>query len=175
MEKLKEIKKALECCGDIKEKCDNKKCYLFDKLEYHYCERQLKTDILTLINELECENEKLTNTVLDSLDAYRDGFSAGARLKDRVDNKLKTENNQLKDRIAELEEYIKGNEADAKAFVNGWHKDLETELKQFAERLKKKAIRRQEFIGELAIDDIEYVKTKDIDETLKEFLCEKYQ
>lgn len=43
-------------------------------------------------------------------------------------------------------------------------------LPKFAERLKEKAIRRQEFIGELAIDDIEYVKTQDIDETLKEFI-----
>ena len=43
-------------------------------------------------------------------------------------------------------------------------------LKQFAKRLKDKAIRRQEFIGELAIDDIEYVKTQEIDETLKEFI-----
>ena len=43
-------------------------------------------------------------------------------------------------------------------------------LTKFAERLKKKAIRRQEFIGELAIDDIEYVKTQDIDKTLEEFI-----
>lgn len=58
-EKVKEIKKALECCANVKEKCDNKKCYLFDKLEYPYCERQLKKDLLTLINDLESENERL--------------------------------------------------------------------------------------------------------------------
>jgi hypothetical protein len=56
-----------------------------------------------------------------------------------------------------LEEYIKGNEQDAKAFVNGWHKDLETELKQFAEKVAKRLIN---------IKGIKQI----LDETLKEFI-----
>ena len=50
--------------------------------------------------------------------------------------------------------------------VKGW----EMSVKEFTERLTAKSIRRQEFIGELVIDDIEYVKVKDIYETLKEFI-----
>ena len=46
------------------------------------------------------------------------------------------------------------------------------DLRAFAEKLKNKAIRQQEFVGELAIGDIEYVKVKDIDKTLNEFLGE---
>ena len=39
---------------------------------------------------------------------------------------------------------------------------------KFAEMAKNKAIRQQEFVGELAIGDIEYVKVKDIDEIAKQ-------
>lgn len=66
---------------------------------------------------------------------------------------------EQKDRIAELEEYIKGNEQDAKAFVNSWHKDLGTELKQFAEKVAKRLIN---------INGIKQI----LDETLKEFINE---
>lgn len=70
-------------------------------------------------------------------------------------------------KVSEILEYI--NELESE------NERLSKQLPQFAERLKEKAIRRQEFIGELAIDDIEYVKTQDIDETLKEFLKGKVQ
>ena len=91
-------------------------------------------DILTVINELESENERL---ILQY---------------ERV--KADSEMNclELKDRIAELEEYIKGNEQDAKAFVNGWHKDLETEIKQFAENVLK-------FVKEYAFKDRKEIYT----------------
>ena len=56
----------------------------------------------------------------------------------------------------------------AKALVNAGYGDL----RAFAEKLKNKAIRQQEFVGKLAIGDIEYVKVKDIDKTLNEFLGE---
>ncbi len=59
-EKINKIKKALKCCTNLKEKCENKKCYLIDKLEYNYCERQLKKDCLEIINELENLNETIT-------------------------------------------------------------------------------------------------------------------
>ena len=60
-------------------------------------------EILTLINELESENERLNKALVDNLEAYKDGFSEGADLKTKAENKLKSENHQLKDRIAELE------------------------------------------------------------------------
>ena len=40
--------------------------------------------------------------------------------------------------------------------------------KKGAKMAKNKAIRQQEFVGELAIGDIEYVKVKDIDEIAKQ-------
>lgn len=109
-------------------------------------------DILTLINELESENERL-------LEQRNKTYNIWAK-----------DTEKLKDRIAELEEYIKDNQSNAKAFVENRHSDLKKELTSFAEKLRGKAIRRQEFIGELAIDAVEYVNVKDIDKTLKEFL-----
>jgi hypothetical protein len=148
-EKVKEILGRLHCklLGDRRN-------------EINHEEINCVGEVITLINELEKEN---------------DDYYERCVILRRENEQLKTLVDSLEKKNIDLEEYIKGNEQDAKAFVNGWHKDLETELKQFAERLKKKAIRRQEFIGELAIDDIEYVKTKDIDETLKECLCDKHQ
>ena len=58
------------------------------------------------ITQLESENERLNKALVDNLEAYKDGFNEGAGLKKGVDNKLKTENQQLKDRIAELENKI---------------------------------------------------------------------
>lgn len=148
IEKVKEIKKALE--NNIKEH------FLFiNENKWKYLRY---ADILTYINELESDYNELKEIVLNEA------------IIDKKVGEMVLQNLQLKAQIAELEEYIKGNAQDAKAFVNGWHKDLETELKQFAERLKGKAIRRQEFIGEFLIDDVEYVKVKDIDEALKEVL-----
>lgn len=156
-------------------------------------------DILTYINELESENKRLNKALVDNLEAYKDGFNEGAGLKKGVDDKLKTENQQLKDRITELEsenellcnakvvyenvdycyEDLKKAEKRIAELEEGIAQSMlgceflpectNDKLKEFAERLKEKAIRRQEFVGELAIDDIEYVKTQDIDELLKEY------
>ena len=152
-EKVKEIKKALEDCAS--NEIANRLPYIDD----HKCKAVDFADILTLINELDSENERLLNekwNCQDDLDNYHE------------------ENQPLKDRIAELENTIKNNLQYAKGYGDGVKATVEVaypkKLKQFSERLKEKAIRRQEFIGELAIDNIEYVKTQDIDETLKEFL-----
>ena len=58
------------------------------------------------IAELKSKNERLNKALVDNLEAYKDGFNEGAGLKKGVDNKLKTENQQLKDRIAKLENKI---------------------------------------------------------------------
>lgn len=93
--------------------------------------------ILTLVNELESENERLTNAVLGNLDAYRDGFTEGANLNNKVENKWKEENQQLKDKIAELEDEIKrleivvdiANERTyRKKFIEEWRKEYQKEL-----------------------------------------------
>jgi DNA mismatch repair ATPase MutS len=171
-EKAKEIKKALECCGDIKEKCDNKKCYLFDKLEYHYCERQLKTDILTLINDLESENERLSSRYRNLEINYNDTWEHY--------REYEVENQQLKDRIAELEkenaelkvdlknsidmqkQMLDGFKTATKEVEENLAREIPNLLKQFAERLKEKLFDLGNIVNE-----------NDIDETLKEFICEK--
>ena len=93
--------------------------------------------ILTLINELEDENERLKNAVLDSLDAYRDCFTEGANLNNKFENKWKEENQQLKDKVTELESENKelevlvdiSNEREyRKKFIEEWRKEYQKEL-----------------------------------------------
>lgn len=91
--------------------------------------------------------------------------------KDRI-AELEKENGELKQDLKNSIDMQKQMLDDFKTATKEVEQNLAREipnlLKRFAEKLKDKAIRRQEFIGELAIDDIEYVKTQDIDETLKE-------
>ena len=96
-EKVKEIKKALE---------DNANYKHHNRLGYidgYKCKTVTYANILTLINELESENEKLNKALVANLDAYRDGFTDGANLNNKVENKWKEENQQLKDKVTELE------------------------------------------------------------------------
>ena len=91
-EKVKEIKKALECCS--KGEC-GVWCPRFDKKNInHTCQDDMNADALTIINELESENERLMK-----LQAR-----GGCRVAE-----LGIENQQLKDRIAELEKKIEEN------------------------------------------------------------------
>jgi hypothetical protein len=176
-EKVKEIKKALKY--NILSEFMNRLPYAdeFNKLKMVSFE-----DILTLINELESENERIKNIGLNEDITVREWLQENQKLKDRI-AELEKENSKLK-------EYIEGNEQDAKAFVNGWHKDLETELKHFAERLKEdftkkknKLIKEREIavkygdfilIDALAyrIDELQYA-IDNIDETLKERINDK--
>lgn len=71
--------------------------------------------------------------------------------------------NELESENERLNEYIKGNEADAKAFVNGWHKDLRKELELFVERLKEKVYHEARICRDI-------VDVQSIDEILKEFI-----
>ena len=111
---------------------------------------------LNLINELESDRSEMTDK----------NYKLSLQIIELLDEKIK-----LKDRIAALEK----ENARLNKVVKHFQELIEDgklisseQLKQFAEKLKRKAIRQQEFIGELAIGDIEYVKTQDIDETLKE-------
>ena len=154
-EKVKEIKKALECCSVRSGKCDQ--C-LFIK-EGFDCDLYLLMDALKLINELESENERLKKVVdianertyrkkfIDEwrkeyqkeLDKQGNGHIAGYPDFDLV-YKLYFEQ---KKRIAELE------------------KEKTEQLKQFAVRLIDKKLRCGERFN-----------IYDIDETLKEFIYE---
>lgn len=87
---------------------------------------------------------------------------------------LERENNELKvdikNSIDMQKQMLDGFNNATKEVEENLAREIPNLLKRFTEKLKDKAIRRQEFIGELAIDDIEYVKTQDINETLKEFI-----
>lgn len=104
-------------------------------------ESQTLLEILTLINELESENERLNKALVDNLEAYKDGFNEGAGLKKGFDNKLKTENQKLKYRIAELEDD--------------------------KEKWQRKAVNYYQMAKSYGI---ECIIDNDIDETLKEFI-----
>ena len=171
-EKVKEIKKALECCSVRGGDCD--KCPFIK--EGFDCDLYLLMDALKLINELESENAELTNAVVDNLDAYRDGFSEGANLNGRVENKWKEENQQLKDRIAELEKekkdyYDRLN--NLQTYIDNheevWKGNTKIHLKEFAKRLKEKGQKSFINVGGLTAS-AKTVTLHDIDETLKEFI-----
>ena len=110
-EKVKEIKKALECCNIDKD------CMDCPYSKIGNCIKVFNEDILTLINELEKEVET------------------------------------RKEEVLHLQEY-------GKKLI------METELKQFAEKLKEKCEwNKKRYCCEAT------VSANDIDETLKEFIC----
>lgn len=96
-EKVKEIKKALECCqGESLKSCEH--CPY-----WNWCKEDdgltFKSDTLTLINELEEENERLLGVAKEKI--Y--DIVEIKQLKDRI-NKLELENDDYKHRC----EIIKG-------------------------------------------------------------------
>ena len=116
-EKVKEIKKSLECCCDGSG-LECKKCFYIDD----GCNITLTQDALTLINELETENERLMK--LQS--------RGGCRVAE-----LGIENQQLKDKVTELESENKelkvlvdiSNEREyRKKFIEEWRKEYQKEL-----------------------------------------------
>ena len=147
-EKVKEIKKALECQSTLSlpkcEKC-NYKFGIVCKTE------KLLEDASTLINEWESENERLGKQCVDWNNLY---------------HKKLDQNQQLKDRIAELEkenEILRGTK-NRLTFVDRIEiadNSRVIALKQFVEKLKEKSFILGAYKG---------VLVKDIDETLKEFI-----
>lgn len=172
-EKVKEIKTALEFNAGIEH---------HDKLSYidgYKCKVVAYADILTLINEMESENERLRKErdkyIVENKDIEESNTYANEFLE-----KYKEKNKNLKDRIAELkkenarlDKVVKHNQ---ELIENG--KLISSEqLKQFVESLKEKI---QNCSGcyipycfesptnEFAYSEIEVNKA--IDKTLKEFL-----
>lgn len=144
-EKVKEI---------LKKRIENINPWETHALEYH-------KGLLDLINELERENERLKweKQTLEDKDT----------LLAKV-GEINQENERLKNCIAELEKENKTKTDTISNLLKKQEFYEKEKLTKLAESLKGKAIRRQEFIGELAIDDVVYVKVKDIDETLQEEL-----
>ena len=171
-EKVKEIKESLDNCTNHY----GTDCYHCPYLEKG-CNIKLMEASLTLINELESENERLNKSDTSKEESSIEYYNLYKDLKRK--NKDLNElcelqrvsiaesfvrENQLKDRIAELEkenEILKGTKdrltfADRVRIVDS---TTDRVLKQFAERLKEEL---QGIVG-----------ANFIDETLKEFINEK--
>ena len=187
-EKVKEIKKALE---------DNANYKHHNKLGYidgYKCKTVAFADILTLINELESENEMLKILVdianertyrkkfieewrkeyQKELDKQGKGCIAGSPDFDLV-YKLYFEQ---KDRIAELEsenERLKTQLAQANAGIvncSGCHLVELNAVKEFAEKLKRKAFDKDMFNDWAGATYV--VLVREIDKLLKEYeKCDK--
>ena len=182
-EKVKEIKKALAChkqneIEDTCEYCSN--CPASDWDYEKECNIDLFQKTITLINELENENERLT----EERGLYKNQFN---ELEPRFFD-LREENKELKDRIAELEkekgelkqhitEVEKGiiniarernkKEELASKFIDSYNDSL----KQFAERLKEKIKAIAEYYNDEVFDySYNGITEKDIDKILEEFL-----
>ena len=169
-EKVKEIKKALE---------DNANYEHYDKLGYidgYKCKTVAYADILTLINELESENERLLGEKQKILEYMKTGNYAKLKKEDMYwgyqmgIGMLEHEIDRQNDRIAELEKEIEENAFYSKGYAQGIKNTYEVvvpdKLKQFAERLKERILSTPHILGgEGTI----------IDETLKECLCDNNQ
>ena len=155
-EKVKEIKETLKRCGSGKDGCCWG-CSLQDTQNIAKCTTVLCDKALTLINELESENEELAKA-----------RKRVTEINEELSNKHKKIEKQLKDRIAELEkvseELTKQVVKITGCSVSNEEVDYECnkKLKQFAERLKEKVIRPCDLYDCVTFDDI--------DETLKEFI-----
>lgn len=173
-EKVKEIKKALQQEIHLVEYVDE---------EFADCvSLELLKDILTLINELESENERLQeeNSIIKSNPPIIADRSVGKTIRAKLIDydRLKQFNKSLKDRIAELEkeneELLKENEGYHGSYRCAIDKigELSAEkyikVEQFAERLKKKFCYDCSRYGQLCDSECEHL----IDETLKEFIDE---
>ena len=158
-EKVKEIKKALE---------DNANYEHHNKLGYidgYKCKTVAFADILTLINELESENELLRNAKV----VYENVDYCAEDLK------------KAQDRIAELEKEIEENAFYSKGYAQGikntYKVVIPEKLKQFAERLKEEFIKsaniQDSITAKKLFRDICPVKVeKVLKKTLKGFINE---
>jgi hypothetical protein len=100
-EKVKEIKKVLECCANWNGQSSCKDCPIVEKC--YEDENFMPRLALTLINELESENERLSNTEIGEL--IKENEELSKQCEDWCEITLKKRNKitELKDRIAELE------------------------------------------------------------------------
>ena len=176
-EKVKEIKKALETCMHTRvSSC--RECpynYTNTKTKHSECFRMAE-HALTLINELENENEilKINMHETENLSFQINQMNGNLvlenqALKDRI-AELEEENGELKQHVAEVEKGIiniakERNKKDelASKFIDSYNDSL----KQFVEKLKKRL--------NLGLYEWQYaeVDSKTIDEILKEYIDEE--
>lgn len=149
-EKVKEIKKALECCT-------YKGCNHCSRLSKGYpihlddCRVNLLADILTLINELESENEALQKGVKRLKKRYNETITKNAdecvkkfceTTMYHEQKKLVNENQQLKDQIADLEKQ-------GKVIISKEeYERLKKQLKELEEQRDKQAYITEDLIQE---------------------------
>jgi chromosome segregation ATPase len=173
-EKVKEIKKALECCSTLMDKnatseeqdnaCNNCPYQVNGR-----CSWVLDKDALELINELESENEKLAKAGKRATEISKELSSVHKKIEE-----------QLKDRIAELEKENACLTEECQnlngQLMNTARETAPTEwkLKQFAERLKEEFIKsaniQDSITAKKLFRDICPVK---VDKVLKKFIKEK--
>ncbi len=180
-EKVKEIKELLRCMNGEKA-CTN--CYINDiAQEQETCCINVVADMtLTIINELESENERLENEnykLEQNLGQCENGYKLELHTARYQLHTANEDLKKLKDRIAELEKENDGLKDDLKNAVSmqkeildgfknatkeveeNLKREIPNLLKQFAERLKEKVY---DSFGDKVI------WYNDIDETLKEFI-----
>lgn len=193
-EKVKEIKENLQEEISLSKEYD---------LEYRRISSDTLQDFLTLINELESENERLNGKINDmefvgvgnclscniNEKGYKDMVRCGeleeqntalnksiekltsALQQDHEDReRFRARNEELKDRIAELEKEVETRKAEV-LHLQEYGKALirESELKQFVERLKEKL---KDNVNSDNVDN--FVEcARFISETLKEFANEQ--
>ena len=149
-EKVKEIKKALEYCSNHSvSDCSNVCPY--DK--YKRCRTEITKDSLTLINELESENERLNKSDTSKEESFIEYYN--------LYRDFKRENQQLKAEIERLKEVI----ADQNELC--WN--CKKSVKEFAEKLRKKVIS----LNVWEFGEIDIIDADDIDELLKEYIDEE--
>ena len=158
-EKVKEIKNNIIICST---KIECKGCSLFSNMKSTNCRNKLLADALTLINELESENERLKweKQTLENNDTLLakvgEMVQENQQLKDRI-SELEKEKKDYYDRLNNLQTYIDNHE-------EIWKGNTNNALKQFAERLKEHPTMKIYSLHN-ACERI----PKAIDETLKEY------
>lgn len=171
-EKVKEIKEALQ--DHSIEKLKYQDGIKIKELDFF--------DILTYINELESENERLDKSdtskeesSIEYYNLYRDFKRENQRLKNRI-AELEKENGELKEHVTEVEKGIiniakERNKKDelASKFIDSYNDSL----KQFAERLKEKALSHCRTINCYELKFIETTIDELLDEILKEYIDEE--
>lgn len=161
---------------DIKEALAQNSGYIPFFNEYEVWNDVSYADILTLINELESENERLEKE-LKQVVLCNKGLQDGINEYQADNKEMGKSNQELKDRISELEkENVRLNklftyDKSVRDRCFDFIKDIKEEaLKQFAEMLKEKP-HIKKIVDEGWI--VSYVEIcNDIDETLKEIMGE---
>ena len=133
-EKVKEIKKALECCLNPKLTCCND-CPYNNNGRLSCLESEMLKDALNLINEHENEIERLRQEVRDTDKMARNSIEQYKNDYDKAFERLKAQQREI-DRLK-----IQLEQANARIVnCSGSELDETNAVKEFAEKLKEKAL-----------------------------------